>query len=75
MHTPSQLAVLLTIIMTSSLFAGCTETMPVKEANATNTKSVQDVAKEAMNSTGKLSREQVDALIRANAACRPGDKH
>jgi hypothetical protein len=54
-----------------SLVAGCTETMPVKEAEPQN---IQDVAKAAMKSSGKLTKEQVNALIRANAACRPDDK-
>ncbi len=54
-----------------SLMAGCAETAPVKEAE---TQNIQEVAKAAMNSTGKLTKAQVDALIRANAACRPDDK-
>lgn len=60
------------LLLTLGLLTGCTETPPVKTAE---TKSVQEIAKEAMNSKGKLSKEQVDALIRANAACRPGDQH
>lgn len=60
------------LLLTLGLLTGCAETPPVKAAE---TKSVQEVAKEAMNSKGKLSKEQVDALIRANAACRPGDQH
>lgn len=72
MHIPTQLTVSLGILMLSSLFAGCTETAPIKEAE---TQNIQVIAQEAMNSKGKLSKEQVDALIRANAACRPDDKH
>lgn len=61
------------LFITTSLLVGCNQaTAPAK---ATETKSIQEIAKEAMNSKGKLSKEQVDALIRANAACRPGDKH
>ena len=71
MHTLFLLAVYACILLTGSLLVGCTETVPVKEAK---TQSIQDIAKQAMNSTGKLSKEQVDALIRANAACRPDDK-
>jgi hypothetical protein len=67
-----QLTAPLSLLFIASLFAGCTETPPVKEAD---TKSVQEVAHEAMNSKGKLSKEQINALITANAACRPNDKH
>lgn len=67
-----QLTATLSILFMTSLFAGCTETPPVKEAN---TKSVQEVAHEAMNSKGKLSKAQISALITANAACHPNDKH
>ncbi len=59
------------ILLLGSLMAGCTDTAPVKAAE---TQSIQEVAKAAMNSTGKLTPAQVDALIRANAACRPDDK-
>ncbi|WML89328.1 hypothetical protein [Thiothrix lacustris] len=72
MHITSQLTALLAFFGILSLLNGCTETTPTKEAE---TKSIQDIAKEAMTSTGKLSKEQVDALIRANAACRPEDKY
>ncbi|WP_028489294.1 hypothetical protein [Thiothrix lacustris] len=72
MHTTPQLTALLAFLSVLSLLNGCTEIPPTKEAE---TKGIQDIAKEAMNSTGKLSKEQVDALIRANAACRPDDKH
>lgn len=71
MRTLFSLAAYACLLFTGSLMVGCTETAPVKEAE---TQSIQDVAKQAMNSTGKLSKEQVDALIRANAACRPDDK-
>lgn len=36
-------------------------------------KSIEEIANEAMRSKGKLSREQIDALIRANAKCKPND--
>ena len=68
MHITSQLPALLIVLAVLCLLNGCTAIPPAKE---TETQSVQEVAKEAMNSTGKLSKEQVDALIRANAACRP----
>ncbi|SDZ86359.1 hypothetical protein SAMN05660964_00443 [Thiothrix caldifontis] len=71
MHTSPQLTVIVSILLATSLITGCTETLPSK---ATEPQSVQDIAKEAMNSKGKLSKEQIDALIRANAACRPDDK-
>ncbi|MDQ5768567.1 hypothetical protein [Thiothrix subterranea] len=71
MRTLLSLAASACILFISSFMAGCTDTAPVKEAE---TKSIQDVAKDAMSSTGKLTKEQVDALIRANAACRPDDK-
>ena len=67
-------------LLLTSLLIGCTETLPVKESTpeplqVAETKSIQDIAKEAMTSKGKLSQEQVSALIRANAACRPNDKY
>lgn len=71
MRTLSSLTASACILFMSSFMAGCTETTPVKEAE---TPSIQNVAKDAMNSTGKLTKEQVEALIRANAACRPDDK-
>ncbi|EIJ35314.1 hypothetical protein [Thiothrix nivea] len=60
------------LFLTASLFAACSEAPPTKEADS---KSVQEIAKEAMTSKGKLSKEQINALIKANAACRPGDQH
>lgn len=71
MRTLLSLTVSACILFMGSLVAGCTETMPAKEAEP---QSIQDVAKAAMNSSGKLTKEQVNALIRANAACRPDDK-
>ncbi|MFN3786174.1 MAG: hypothetical protein ACK4RS_04980 [Thiothrix sp.] len=47
----------------------------VTEPAAAAPKSLQQIAQEAMNSKGKLTKAQIAALIRANAACRPGDKH
>ena len=35
--------------------------------------SIEEIANEAMQSKGQLSREQIDALIRANAKCKPND--
>ncbi|WGZ94979.1 MAG: hypothetical protein QJT81_03060 [Candidatus Thiothrix putei] len=77
MHTPF---ISLNFLLLTSLLSACTETLPVKEstpepAKVAEAKSIQDIAKEAMTSKGKLSQEQVSALIRANAACRPNDKY
>lgn len=72
MQTFPSLPFALGLLLATNLLSGCTETAPAKE---TETKSIQQIAQEAMNSKGKLSKEQVDALIRANAACRPNDKH
>lgn len=67
-----QLTAPLSILLFISTLTGCAETPPVKEADS---KSIQAIAAEAMKSTGKLTQEQTSALIRANAACRPNDKH
>ncbi|MEB4590440.1 hypothetical protein VSS37_05575 [Candidatus Thiothrix sp. Deng01] len=60
------------VLVVSHLLTGCAEAPPAKEAGS---KSIQDIAQEAMSSTGKLSKEQINALIQANAACRPDDQH
>ncbi|HRJ51446.1 MAG TPA: hypothetical protein PLE99_01670 [Candidatus Thiothrix moscowensis] len=57
------------LLLCATLLTGC-ELMPAPE---TETKSIQDIAAEALNSKGKLSKEQIDALIRANAKCSPND--
>lgn len=72
MRTPLPLAAAAYILFASTLMIGCSDTAPVKQ---TEPQSIQEIAKQAMNSTGKLSREQVNALIRANAGCRPDNKH
>lgn len=59
----------------STLLAQAQPSNVTAQASTTAPKSLQQIAQEAMNSKGKLSKEQIDALIRANAACRPGDKH
>ena len=67
-----QLTTPLSLLLLTSILSGCTEIPPVTEAEP---QSIQAIAKEAMNSKGKLSQAQVSALIRANAACRPNDKY
>ncbi len=73
MHITSHMT-LLTLFIVFGLLSGCAE-IPATKVAAAETQSVQEVAKDAMNSKGKLSKEQVDALIRANAACRPDSQH
>lgn len=71
----------LSVLSISLLLSGCFSMMPEKatvtaqpqQASASEPKSVQEIADEAMHSTGKLSREQIDALIRANANCSASD--
>lgn len=58
--------------LTAALLSGCTEAPPVKEAQ---TKSIQEIAAEAMRSKGKLTKEEVNALIAANAKCTPASTH
>lgn len=63
------------------LLSGCLAMTPEKtqpsaqpqQASLAQPKSLQEVADEAMHSSGKLSREQIDALIRANAKCSAKD--
>lgn len=58
------------LLLCATLLTGCSGTTPSKEPE---TKSLQEVAAEALNSKGKLSKEQIDALIKANAKCSPHD--
>jgi hypothetical protein len=84
----TKLCVSFGLLTTSVLFSGCNAIAPVKASPATaatpakasdvtasNTpvKSIEEIANEAMQSKGQLSREQIDALIRANAKCKPND--
>lgn len=56
-------------LLSLSLLSACAETTPSK---SNPTKSMQQIADEAMKSKGKLSPEQIKALIAANSACYPG---
>lgn len=65
------------------LLSGCLATTPgktaskvqaqPKQASLSQPKSVQEISDEAMHSKGKLTREQINALIRANAKCMAND--
>jgi len=64
------------LLATILLNAGCSATAPTKVAEAggiPQEKSVQELADEAMRTSGKLSPAQINALIRANAKCTPHD--
>lgn len=76
------------LLTTTILFSGCNAIAPVKAtpakaaaptpapqttANNTPVKSIQEIADEAMRSKGKLTQEQINALLRANAKCSPND--
>lgn len=85
MHVNSaRLLVGLGLLTAGTLLTGCNATDPVKTAGLTPTdntttasaapeKSIQEIADEAMHSTGKLTKAQINALIRANAKCSPTD--
>jgi hypothetical protein len=64
-------------LLLTTLLSACTEAPPVKEAEAQTTpgKSIQEIAAEAMRSKGKLTKEEVNALIAANAKCTPDNSH
>lgn len=68
------------VLFICALFSGCNATNTVRtESKSTAVaavapeKSIQEVADEALRSSGRLSKEQIDALIRANAKCSPND--
>jgi hypothetical protein len=71
-----RLATSLGLLAATLLSAGCSATAPTKMTNVSSVsqpKSIQEIADEAMRTQGKLSPEQINALIRANAKCRPND--
>ncbi len=75
------------VILTSMSLIGCQSgTTPAKAAAVTpvvtaptaapttdsaSPKSIKQIADEAMHSKGKLTKEQINALIIANAKCTP----
>lgn len=68
------------VLFICALFSGCNAANTVKPgpkptavAAAAPEKSIQEVADEALRSSGQLSQEQINALIRANAKCSPND--
>ena len=83
-HIKIRLPIVLTLA-TPLLLSGCFAMTPKKaepkaappaqpqQASLAQPKSLQEVADEAMHSKGKLTREQIDALIRANAKCSAKD--
>lgn len=63
-------------VLLSSGLGGCANTTAPSTTASTpsNGKSIQAIADEAMKSKGKLTKEQINALITANAKCTPKDK-
>ncbi|MBU0654885.1 MAG: hypothetical protein KJ914_07070 [Gammaproteobacteria bacterium] len=68
-HPQSRLAAYAMISLSTLMISGCLGVQPAKEEP--QAKSLQEIAAEAMNSKGKLTREQINALIAANAKCTP----
>lgn len=64
-----KLAIYAVLPLVAFVITGCLGTQPAKEEP--QAKSVQEIAAEAMQSKGKLSKEQINALIAANAKCTP----
>ena len=69
LHRP--IATFAIVMCASNILSGCAATTP---NTASDTKSVKQIADEAMKSKGKLSKEQINALIVTNAKCTPHDK-
>ncbi len=67
-HPHPKLTVTPALLLFALALSGCMADTPVKETEA---KSTQEIANEAMNSKGKLTKEQINALIAANAKCTP----
>lgn len=75
-HTPIRLFTSLSLLTAILLATGCSATAPTKVTEVSSIpqeKSIQEVADEAMRTSGKLSPAQINALIRANAKCTPHD--
>jgi hypothetical protein len=62
-------------VLVTTLLSACAEAPPVKEAQTAPGKSIQEIAAEAMHSKGKLTKEEINALITANAKCTPASPH
>ena len=58
------------VLVFSTFLQGCADTPPSKSSEP---KSIKQIADEAMNSKGKLSKEQINALIVANSKCSAKD--
>lgn len=69
LHPHPKQAIYAVLPLIAFVFTGCLGTQPAKEEP--QAKSVQEIAAEAMQSKGKLSKKQINALIAANAKCTP----